>query len=232
MQNDIDFINFIKMNSVVDYNIDLYDYEHVNQSGLNKMCNYWVSFLVENYELKDHRGEKEYHELWEKEYDSFKQLKYESMWWFTDDIEEFLQMLHDKDYNVTVFAGADSQIYLQSKNFVRLIHNIGREDITVSSPKELNSSEQWPLHFFDDSLGREDYAVTISGGEIIEERIGTSSELLISSQFENIDINPEDVIIIVSDYETKEVKLVRKYTNSKETCENIYVNIPQLFFKQ
>ena len=223
MQNDIDFINFIKMNSVVDYNIDLYDYEHVNQSGLNKMCNYWVSFLVENYELKDHRGE--------KEYDSFKQLKYESMWWFTDDIEEFLQMLHDKDYNVTVFAGADSQIYLQSKNFVRLIHNIGREDITVSSPKELNSSEQWPLHFFDDSLGREDYAVTISGGEIIEERIGTSSELLISSQFENIDINPEDVIIIVSDYETKEVKLVRKYTNSKETCENIYVNIPRIFFR-
>ena len=96
----------------------------------------------------------------------------------------------------------------------------------------MNSSEQWPLHFFDDSLGREDYAVTFSGGEIIEERIGTSSELLISSQFENIDVNSEDVIIIVSDNETKDVKLVRKYTNSIETGENIYVNIPQIYFKE
>lgn len=231
-QNNIGFINFIKMNNVVDYNIDLYDYEHVNQSGLNKMCNYWGSYLVTNYELQDHRGDVKYYKLWEKEYEEFKQLKYESMWWFTDNIEDFLQMLHDKDYDVAIFVGAESQAYTQSKNFARLIHNIGREDITVSSPKELNSSEQWPLHFFDDSLGREDYAVTFSGGEIIEERIGTSSELLISSQFENIDVNSEDVIIIVSDNETKDVKLVRKYTNSIETGENIYVNIPQIYFKE
>ena len=231
-QNNIDFINFIKMNNVVDYNIDLYDYEHVNQSGLNKMCNYWGSYLVTNYELQDHRGDAKYYKLWEKEYEEFKQLKYESMWWLTDNIEDILQMLHDKDYDVSIFVGAESQAYTQSKNFARLIHNIGREDITVSSPKELNSSEQWPLHFFDDSLGREDYAVTFSGGEIIEERIGTSSELLISSQFENIDVNSEDVIIIVSDNETKDVKLVRKYTNSIETGENIYVNIPQIYFKE
>lgn len=98
--------------------------------------------------MKDHRGEKEYHELWKKEYDSFKQLKYESMWRLTDNIEDILQMLHDKDYDVSIFIGAESQVFMQSKNFVRLIHNIGREDITVSSPKELNSSEQWPLHFF------------------------------------------------------------------------------------
>lgn len=231
-QNNIDFINFIKMNNVVDYNIDLYDYEHVNQSGLNKMCNYWGSYLVENYELKDHRVEKEYHELWEKEYDSFKQLKYESMWWLTDNIEDILQMLHDKDYDVSIFIGAESQVYTQSKIFARLIHNIGREDITVSSPKELNSLDQWTLQYLDDSLGLKNYAVTFSGGEIIEERTGKSSELLISSQFENIDVNSEDVIIIVSDNETKDVKLVRKYTNSIEIGENIHVNIPQLYFKE
>ena len=108
-QNNIDFINFIKMNNVVDYNIDLYDYEHVNQSGLNKMCNYWGSYLVTNYELQDHRGDAKYYKLWEKEYEEFKQLKYESMWWLTDNIEEFLQMLHDKDFDVSIFVGAESQ---------------------------------------------------------------------------------------------------------------------------
>ena len=45
-------------------------------------------------------------------------------------------------------------------------------------------------------------------------------------------MNSEDVIIIVSDNETKDVKLVRKYTNSIETGENIYVNIPQIYFKE
>ena len=230
-QNNIDFINFIKMNNVVDYNIDLYDYEHVNQSGLNKMCNYWGSYLVTNYELQDHRGDSKYYKLWEKEYEDFKQLKYESMWWLTDNIEEFLQMLHDKDYDVSIFVGAESQAYTQSKNFARLIHNIGREDITVSSPKELNSLDQWTLQYLDNSLGCKNYAVKFFGGEIIEERTGKSSELLISSQFENIDVNSEDVIIIVSDNETKDVKLVRKYTNSIETGENIYVNIPRLYFK-
>ena len=231
-QNDIDFINFIKMNNVVDYNIDLYDYEHVNQSGLNKMCNYWGSYLVTNYELQDHRGDSKYYKLWEKEYEDFQQLKYESMWWLTDNIEEFLQMLHDKEFDVSIFVGDESQIYMQSKNFARLIHNIGREDITVSSPKELNSLDQWTLQYLDDSLGLKNYAVKFSGGEIIEERTGKSSELLISSQFENIDVNSEDVIIIVSDNETKDVKLVRKYTNSIETGENIYVNIPQIYFKE
>ena len=231
-QNDIDFINFIKMNNVVDYNIDLYDYEHVNQSGLNKMCNYWGSYLVTNYELQDHRGDSKYYKLWEKEYEDFQQLKYESMWWLTDNIEEFLQMLHDKEFDVSIFVGDESQIYMQSKNFARLIHNIGREDITVSSPKELNSLDQWTLQYLDDSLGCKNYAVKFSGGEIIEERTGKSSELLISSQFENIDVNSEDVIIIVSDNETKDVKLVRKYTNSIETGENIYVNIPRRYFKE
>lgn len=231
IQNDINFINFIKMNNVVDYNIDLYDYEHVNQSGLNKMCNYWGSYLVTNYELQDYRGDSKYYKLWEQEYEDFKQLKYESMWWLTDNIEEFLQMLHDKDCNVTVFVGADSQIYLQSKNFSRLIHNIGREDITVESPEELNSTDQMPLKHLDDCLGIENYAVLFSRGKIIEERNGKSSTQLISSICNNIDISSDDVIVIVSDYETNEIKLIRKYENSMETFENIYASIPILYFE-
>ena len=141
-------------------------------------------------------------------------------------------MLHDKDFDVSIFIGAESKVYMQSKNFARLIHNIGREDITVLMPKELNSSDQWILNNLDDSLGSKNYAVKFSEWEIIEERTGKSSELLISSQFENIDVNSEDVIIIVSDNETKDVKLVRKYTNSIETGENIYVNIPRRYFKE
>lgn len=230
-QNNIDFINFIKMNNVVDYNIDLYDYEHVNQSGLNKMCNYWGSYLVTNYELQDHRGDAKYYKLWEKEYEEFKQLKYESMWWLTDNIEDILQMLHDKDYDVSIFVGAESQAYTQSKIFARLIHNIGREDITVESPEELNSTDQMPLKHLDDCLGIENYAVLFSRGKIIEERKGKSSTQLISSICNNIDISSDDVIVIVSDYETNEIKLIRKYENSIETCENIYVSIPRLYFE-
>ena len=231
INNNVPFVNLIKMDSIIDFNIDLYDKEHVNQSGLNKMCNYWGSYLVTNYKLQDHRSDPRYFDLWEKEYDSFKQLKYESMWWFTDNIEEFLQMLHDKDCNVTVFVGADSQIYSQSINFARLIHNIGREDITVESPEELNSTDQMPLKHIDDCLGIENYAVLFSRGKIIEERIGKSSTQLISSICNNIDISSDDVIVIVSDYETNEIKLIRKYENSMETCENIYASIPRLYFE-
>ena len=70
-----------------------------------------------------------------------------------------------------------------------------------------------------------------SRGKIIEERIGKSSTQLISSICNNIDISSDDVIVIVSDYETNEIKLIRKYENSMETCENIYASIPRLYFE-
>ena len=64
LRKNVTFVNLIKINRIIDYNIDLYDKEHVNQSGLNKMSTYWGSYLTTNYELQDHRGDAKYYKLW------------------------------------------------------------------------------------------------------------------------------------------------------------------------
>lgn len=228
-QNGVPFINFIKMGTVIDYDVDLYDCEHVNQSGLNKMCDYWGTYLTDNYQLNDYRDDKTY-SSWNSDYEDFKQLKYESLWWIVDNIEVIIQGLHDKDIKSYVFIGKDSNVPIEEEHFKRLIQNIGRENVVVDSEQTMRSEDLFPLKILDEAYKVEDYGVLISDGYGIEERTDIGARELLLSLYNDVDLSSNDVVVVIADNETNEVKMVRKYNNSTDDYEIIYLDIPKVYF--
>ncbi|MCI6654914.1 MAG: SGNH/GDSL hydrolase family protein [Clostridium sp.] len=67
--NNLDYINYLKLADIVgmDYNTDTYDGGlHMNLSGAKKLSKHIGKFLSEKCDVKDHRNEKKYAEVWKK----------------------------------------------------------------------------------------------------------------------------------------------------------------------
>lgn len=229
-QSNVPFLNFIKMDNVIDYDIDLYDCEHVNQSGLNKMCDYWGSYLVNKCGISDHRGDARYYR-WIEDYEKFKQLKYESIWWMVDDIEVLLQSLHDNDIRSYVFIGRESNLQIEDEHLKRLVQNIGRDNITVESDRGIKSRDLWPLELLNSTYKVDDYGLLVSEGKVVDEEYGDDARKRMMSLYDEIEIGPSDVVVTIIDNETNELKMIRKYSGKTDEYENIYLNIPKVYFE-
>ncbi len=61
-----DFIDFNRLYDDIglDYSVDIRDGDHVNNSGSSKVTDYLENYILENYDLIDHRGDDDYH-LWD-----------------------------------------------------------------------------------------------------------------------------------------------------------------------
>lgn len=71
-ENDLKLINFNTLEDFdINFNTDLYNYAHLNIYGSTKYTLYFSKYLKENYNLKDHRGDKKYNS-WNEEYNRFK----------------------------------------------------------------------------------------------------------------------------------------------------------------
>ena len=54
--------------------VDSFDDTHLSSSGAEKISRYLAKYLAENYELSDHRGEKDYLD-WEEDYQKYLIMK-------------------------------------------------------------------------------------------------------------------------------------------------------------
>lgn len=77
-ENNIPFINYNNLFDEIgfDFKKDMFNIGHVNLSGSNKISTHFGKFLKENYDLVDHRGDKNY-EDWDRDYETYieKQVK-------------------------------------------------------------------------------------------------------------------------------------------------------------
>ena len=68
-KNNLDYINYLKLADIVgmDYNTDTYDGGlHMNLSGAKKLSKHIGKYLKEKCDVKDHRNEQEYADVWKK----------------------------------------------------------------------------------------------------------------------------------------------------------------------
>ena len=68
-ENDLKYINFLNLieETGLDFSKDTYDGGlHLNLSGAEKITEYLGEFLRNEYELPDHRSEKELQEIWDQ----------------------------------------------------------------------------------------------------------------------------------------------------------------------
>ena len=239
--NGVPFINFIDMNSVADLKIDCYDDEHVNQSGLHKVTCYLGSYLKGMYNLDDHRDEEAYAN-WHDDYDSYKQLKLETLWWMVDDLDITLEMLHDTDYKSYIFVGKNASVNIDEDMFKTLIQNVGRKNITVGDGNNLKSQELFPLELIDDSLHNENYlAICKPDGshdfdisEVIGDEalttINETNKIGVFIKEYGGEISSNDIVIVVVENDSNEVKLVRQYDSSGESHEDLYSDVEKVYF--
>ena len=77
-ENDLVYINYIPLQEEIglDMQQDTYDAGlHLNTQGAEKMADYFGAWLVENYDLTDHRGNPEYDAIWQEKIDFYNEMK-------------------------------------------------------------------------------------------------------------------------------------------------------------
>lgn len=228
--NGVEFLNLIKMDFVIDMKIDLYDVEHVNQSGLHKMSTYLGSYLMNNYNISSHQNDTKF-AYWEKDYQNYKELKYESICWMTEDIQSMLQCLHDKDISSYVFVGKNSISDSKLDIVYTLLQNINRENLTIESDN-VKSQDIFPLSLSKDTLLNNSYLLISNQNDSVEEFYGEEAKELFTDTLEdsiNIDSIDNSISVLLIDDESEKALLVRSY-NSDYGYTDYYTDITQKYF--
>ena len=93
LRNNYKIVNFNKLYDLdINYSSDLYNEHHINVYGATKYTAYFSKYLVENYNLPNHKNDEDY-KSWKKEYERFKKSFKEIT---HKDFDELL-----KEYNIS-----------------------------------------------------------------------------------------------------------------------------------
>lgn len=98
----VPMLNFLDMNSVVDYYIDCGDPgSHLNASGAQKLTDYLGQYIKEHYDIPDRREDPAYAH-WDEEWNAYVDGKIQMIADGADSLRAWLMMLHDEDFNLVL----------------------------------------------------------------------------------------------------------------------------------
>lgn len=148
-QYGVGFIDFVNLDSVVDYEVDTFDgYSHLNPSGARKVTDYLGRYITEHYGIADHRGEAEYAN-WDEEYAEYTQVKANYLN-LQSELKNALMLLHDDHIGVCVRIDAGSPLYADDTLYY-LMHNIAREHVYEENAFDTWSGGMLPLAGLDEA---------------------------------------------------------------------------------
>lgn len=107
-RNGVQYINFLR-EDIVDYEIDCYDENsHLNPAGAKKVTAYLGDVLRSDYQLEDHREDSAFAKWTDmyQEYFEYKNKRLKDQ----DGLDQYLMMLADNDYEVSICVG-DDKVY-------------------------------------------------------------------------------------------------------------------------
>lgn len=118
----VNYINFLDMDGIVDFDTDCYDnYSHLNPSGARKVTEYLGAYIQEKYKIKDRREDAAY-ASWHEDYEEYTAHKI-SVINKQESLDRALALLYDKNLNTYIFIKQGSEI-LQDERMVKLIKNV------------------------------------------------------------------------------------------------------------
>lgn len=120
----IDYINFLHMEDIVNFNTDMNDSGHMNDSGARKVTDYLGRFITENYEIPDHRNDEEY-ASWYGDYETYKAYKYERLR-TQSKMDNILMLSSDQKLNYCIRVDGSSGI-LNDERMLQLIENMSQQ---------------------------------------------------------------------------------------------------------
>ncbi len=209
---DVPYLNFVRMNNVVDMKTDFYDIGHLNRSGSEKVTDYFGDWLVKHYPIQDKREDESYAELWDAFYEDYLvNEKLETMK-NLDAIYGQLLVMHDDEFNYCIYVNGDTTLY-GDETFLDLMQNITREHIYEDSAPGLKSGDIRPLKRLEEAVENgEDYYLMVdnASGETVE---AVSDEIVGEQDSKFIDLLDEDtdIQVFIMDKETGEILTTEKW---------------------
>lgn len=144
------FVDANQLDSIVDYAVDCFDQDpHLNTSGTLKMTSYLGSYIHENYDLPDRRGEEKYAH-WDALLQAHKDEKMNILR-KEEKLNNILMLLHDRDYDMSLYLSPDAPLWEDDLG-VTLMHNIARERVLAGEEYDKWSNFMFPLEEFDRAL--------------------------------------------------------------------------------
>ena len=146
----VGYIDFVQMDSVVDYAVDCYDqHSHLNLSGGQKVTDYIGKYLADHYALKDKRNDPAY-APWQEELRRYTQHK-RDMLTGEDSLYNLLLLLHDELFSARIAVREQADFYWDDK-LLTLMHNTVREHVYEEEAYSKWSNNMFPLTTLEDAV--------------------------------------------------------------------------------
>ena len=146
----VNYIDFVRMDSVVDYTVDCYDQQaHLNPSGGWKVTDFLGQYLRDCYGLSDHRGDADYAN-WQQTLADYAAYK-RDLTVQQNSLMPLLVMLHDDSVSVSIAVKAHADLYWDDQ-VLALLHNMNREHVYEPEAYSKWSNSMFPLAGLEDAL--------------------------------------------------------------------------------
>jgi len=139
----VQYIDFVQLDSVVDYAVDCYDQQaHLNPSGGLKVTDYLGRFIADHYDVPDRRGDAQY-ASWQDDLAAYRRHK-RGLVTGQNSIKDLLVLLHDKDFSVRLAVSPQACAQLDDVHLT-LLHNVAREHVYEEDAYSKWSNNMFPL---------------------------------------------------------------------------------------
>lgn len=139
----VDFIDFVALDNVSDYNTDMRDENgHLNASGARKVTDYLGRFIREHFAVPDRRTDPAY-AAWQADSEAYVAYKLDLLR-AQRDPALVLSLLHDADLSTVVMIGQGSAVY-EDETLMTLLQNVAREHIYEQDAYAKWSNALFPL---------------------------------------------------------------------------------------
>lgn len=138
----VGYINFVQMNRVVDYSVDMMDIGHTNPSGMKKVTDYLGDYIVSHYAMENHREDPAY-ASWHEDYEDFLNYKIETIV-ARGNLMTVLELLHDKSFSCVVSVKPGTKV-LDVPYMQNALQNITRDHIYQNTDTSVTSAGLTPL---------------------------------------------------------------------------------------
>ena len=146
----VDYIDFVRLDSVVDYAVDCYDQQaHLNPSGGLKVTDFIGQYLAEHYGLEDRRGDADYAN-WQEDERNYAAYK-RGLILGQDQLPNLLMMLHDDSVSASIAIRAQADLYWDDQTLT-LLHNTAREHVFEKDEYSKWSNSMFPLEGLDEAV--------------------------------------------------------------------------------
>lgn len=151
---DVNYINFLSMDTV-NYNTDCYDSgSHLNPSGARKVTDYIGKYIMENYDIPDQR-ENEVYNFWYEDYDEYIDLKIDNLEKNKKSLKNYLMLLYgEEDIKYEIKISSSKEIE-EGTTLYELLENIDNNYQIDDTAFEENKDKTIKITTWDNRTGEE-----------------------------------------------------------------------------